>query len=108
MLHVDTVIDAQIAETITPACRPRSLQVLRAITRKFGFKEDAEHGVDLEEIVRDRIPPQVALLDVEPALARRVGWMLLLSTQNVVPLALLLLADGADRALLTSFCFWWR
>lgn len=37
----------------------RYSQVLRAITRKFGFEEDAEHGVDLAEIVRDRIPPQV-------------------------------------------------
>lgn len=36
-------------------------QVLRAITRKFGFEEDPQHGVDLAEIVRDRIPPQVCV-----------------------------------------------
>lgn len=43
-----------------PACAALALsKVLRAITRKFGFEEDAERGVDLEEIVRDRIPPQV-------------------------------------------------
>ncbi|CAN0390111.1 unnamed protein product, partial [Laminaria digitata] len=56
-------------------------QVLRAITRKFGFEEDKEKGIDLAEIVRDRIPPQftgadlsaVASNALQLALRRRVA-----------------------------------
>ena len=40
----------------------RHPQVLRAITRKFAFEGDSEQGgVDLAEIVRDCILPQVPL-----------------------------------------------
>eukprot|EP00903_Cladosiphon_okamuranus_P012041 g11306.t1 len=61
--------------------RETQIKVLRAITRKFGFEEDAEHGVDLAEIVRDRIPPQftgadlsaVASNALQLALRRRVA-----------------------------------
>eukprot|EP00752_Nemacystus_decipiens_P017233 g15437.t1 len=61
--------------------RETQTKVLRAITRKFGFEEDAEHGVDLAEIVRDRIPPQftgadlsaVASNALQLALRRRVA-----------------------------------
>ncbi|CAM9090461.1 unnamed protein product, partial [Ectocarpus sp. 4 AP-2014] len=62
--------------------RETQTKVLRAITRKFGFEEeDSEHGVDLAEIVRDRIPPQftgadlsaVASNALQLALRRRVA-----------------------------------
>ncbi|CAM9229357.1 unnamed protein product [Hapterophycus canaliculatus] len=61
--------------------RETQIKVLRAITRKFGFEEEAEHGVDLEEIVRDRIPSQftgadlsaVASNALQLALRRRVA-----------------------------------
>eukprot|EP00904_Undaria_pinnatifida_P006698 jgi/Undpi1/3158/HiC_scaffold_15.g06532.m1 len=61
--------------------RETQIKVLRAITRKFGFEEDKEKGIDLAEIVRDRIPPQftgadlsaVASNALQLALRRRVA-----------------------------------